>query len=89
MENNSDSFSWMIWKSLVLKAHLGTLGYAPESFRTMTSLKNIVLKTFNDLLALFRKGAWLKSVVLKERLTIPNYLLRHPVWIHFVIPTAN
>jgi hypothetical protein len=60
-----------------------------ESFRTATWLKNIVLKALGYLLAFLRKGTWLKSVVLEERLTVPDYLLDHPVWIHLVVPTAN
>jgi hypothetical protein len=50
-----------------------------ESFRTATWLKNIVLKALGYLLAFLRKGTWLKSVVLEERLTVPDYLLHHPV----------
>ena len=49
----------------------------------------MVLKALGYLLAFLGKGTWLKSVVLKERLTIPDYLLHHPVWIHLVVPTTN
>jgi hypothetical protein len=40
-------------------------------------------------LALLGKGTWLKSIVLKERLKILDYLLHHPVWIHLVVPITN
>jgi hypothetical protein len=50
-----------------------------KSFGTTTWLKNIVLKALDYPLAFLRKGTWLKSVVVKERLTIPDYLLDHPV----------
>ena len=46
-------------------------------------------KALDHLLAFLRNGMWLKSVLLKERLTIPDYLHNHPVWIHLVVPTAN
>jgi hypothetical protein len=49
----------------------------------------MVLKALGYLLAFLRKETWLKSIVLKERLTIPDYLLDHPVWIDLVVPTAN
>jgi hypothetical protein len=49
----------------------------------------MVLKALGYLLTFLGKGTWLKSVVLKERLTIPDYLLDYPVRIHFVVPTAN
>ena len=86
---NPDSHSRTIWKCLVLRDHLGTLGGHSESFGTATWLKNIVRKALDYPLAFLGKGTWLKSIVLKERLTIPDYLLRHPVWIHLVVPTAN
>ena len=89
MNINLDSHSWTIWKSLVLRDRLRTRGHISESFGTTTWLKNIVLKALDDPLAFLGKGAWLKSVVLEERLTVPNYLLDHPVWIHLVVPTAN
>jgi hypothetical protein len=49
-----------------------------ESFGTATWLENIVLKTLGYPLAFLGK-TWLKSVVLKERLTVPEYLLYYPV----------
>ena len=75
---NPDSRSRTIWKSLVLRDGLGTLGIS-EPFGTTTRLKNIVPKALNYLLAFLGKGTWLESVVLKERLTTPNYLLDHLV----------
>jgi hypothetical protein len=87
MNINPDSHSRRIWKSLVLRVRLGTLG-DPESFGTATWPK-IVRKALGYPLAFLGKGTWLKSTVLKERLTIPDCLLRHPVWIHLVVPTAN
>jgi hypothetical protein len=89
MKINPNSHSQTIWKTLVLRCHLRTLGYPPKSFGTATWLKNIAVKAPDYLLAFLGKGAWLKSVVLKERLTIPDHLLDHPVWIHLVVPTAN
>jgi hypothetical protein len=71
------------------RVHLGTLGYPLKSFRAATWLKNMVLKSLDYLLALLGNGAWLKSAVFEERLTIPDYLPNHPVWIHLVVPTAN
>jgi hypothetical protein len=49
----------------------------------------MVLKALGYLLTFLGKGTWLKSIVLKERLTILDYLLDHPVWIDLVVPTAN
>ena len=89
MNINPDSHSRTIWKSLVLRVRLGTLGDLSESFRTTAWLKNIALTALGYLLTFLGEGTWLKSIVLKERLTIPDYLLHHPVWIHFVVPTAN
>jgi hypothetical protein len=60
---------------------LGTLGDLSESFGTATWLKNIVRRALEYPLALLGKGTRLKSVVLKEYLTIPDYLLNYPVWI--------
>ena len=79
MNIDSDSHSRTIWKSLVLRDHLGTLGYLVESFGTATWLKNIVPKALGYLLTFLGKGTWLKSVVLDERLIVPDYLLNHPV----------
>jgi hypothetical protein len=79
---NPDSHSWRIW-------NLGNPWLSLESFGTATWLKNMVLKALGYLLTFLGKGTWLKSVVLKERLTIPDYLLDHPVRIHLVVPTAN
>jgi hypothetical protein len=39
----------------------------------------MVLKALGYLLTFLGKGTWLKSIVLKERLTIPDYLLDHLV----------
>jgi hypothetical protein len=85
LKTNPNSLGRTIWKRL---ARLGTLGYLPKSLGTAAWLKNIVLKAL-DYLTSLGKGTWLKSVVLKECLTIPDYLLDHPVWIHLVVPTAN
>jgi WD40 repeat protein len=58
---NPDSRSRTIWKSLVLRDGLGTLGIS-EPFGTTTRLKNIVPKALNYLLAFLGKGTWLESV---------------------------
>ena len=76
---NPGSHSRTIWKCLVLRDRLGTLGDHSESFGTAAWLKDIVRKALDSPLAFLGKGTWLKSVVLKERLTIPDYLLHHPV----------
>jgi hypothetical protein len=78
MSINPDSHSRTIWKSLVLRVRLGTLGDLSESFGTTTWLK-IIRKALGYPLAFLGKGTWLKNVVLKERLTIPNYLLNYLV----------
>jgi hypothetical protein len=88
MNINLDSHSQTI-RSLTLRDRLGTLGDLSKSFGTATWLKNIVRKALDYPLALLGKGTWLKSVVLKEYLTIPDYLLGYSVWIHLVVPTAN
>jgi len=79
MNINPDSHNRTIWKSLVLRDRLGTPGDLFESFGTATWLENIVLKILGYPLTFLGKGTWLKSVLLKERLTIPEYLLHHPV----------
>jgi hypothetical protein len=88
MNTNPDSHSQTI-RSLILRDRLGTLGDLSESFGTATWLKNIVRRALDYPLALLGKGTRLKSVVLKEHLTIPDYLLGYSVWIHLVVPTAN
>jgi hypothetical protein len=84
---NPDSYSRRIWKSLVLRVRLGTLG-DPESFGTATWPK-IIRKALGYSLAFLGKGTWLKSTILKECLIISDYLLYYPVWIHLVILTTN
>jgi hypothetical protein len=79
MNINPDSHSRTIWKTLVLRDRLGTLGDLSESFGTATWLKNIILKALDYPLAFLGKGTWLKSIVLKGCLTIPEYLLDYPV----------
>jgi hypothetical protein len=89
MDINPDSHSRTIWKSLVLRGRLGTLGNLFKSFGTVTWLADIIPKALAYPLTFLGKGTWLKSVVLKERLTIPNYLFYYPVWIHLIVPTAK
>jgi hypothetical protein len=88
MNTNPDSHSQTI-RSLILRDRLGTHGDLSKSFGTATWLKTIVRKALDYPLALLGKGTRLKSVVLKEHLTIPDYLLGYSVWIHLVVPTAN
>jgi hypothetical protein len=78
MNINPNSHSRIIWKSLVLRVRLGTLGDLSESFRTATWLK-IIRKALGYPLVFLGKGTWPKSVVLKERLIIPDYLLYYLV----------
>jgi hypothetical protein len=80
MNINLDSHSQII-RSLTLRDRLGTLGDLSKSFGTATWLKNIVRKALDYPLALLGKGTWLKSVVLKEHLTIPDYLFSYLVWV--------
>jgi hypothetical protein len=89
MNFNPDSYSRTIWKYLILRDYLGTLGSYSESFGTATWLKNIIRKALDYPLAFLGKGTWLKSIFLKERLIIPDYLLYYPVWIYLVILTTN
>ena len=79
MNFNPDSHSWTIWKCLVLRDHLGTLGGHSESFGTATWLKNIVRRALDYPLTLLGKGTQLKSIVLKEHLIIPDYLLSYSI----------
>jgi hypothetical protein len=79
----------LVWKRLAPRDCLGTVGHLSESFRTATWLKNIVLKALDYPLAFLGKGAWLKSIIPKERLTIPDYFLNHLVWIHLVVLATN
>jgi hypothetical protein len=68
-----DLHGWTIWKTLVLRSHLTTLGYLPESSGTAAWLKTL------GYLAFLGKGIWLKSMILKECLTIPDYTLDYLV----------
>jgi hypothetical protein len=79
MNINPNSYSRTIWKSLILRDGLRTLSDLSKSFGNATWLKNIILKALDYPLTFLGKGTWLKGVVLKERLTIPDYLLHHPV----------
>jgi hypothetical protein len=88
INTNPDSYSQII-RSLILRDYLGTLGDLSKSFGTTTWLKNIVRRALEYPLTLLGKGTWLKSVVLKEYLIIPNYLLSYSVWIHLVVLTTN
>jgi hypothetical protein len=54
----------------LLTGRLGAFVYLFQSFGTAAGLKHIVRKTL-DYLAFLGKATWLKSAVLKERLTIP------------------
>jgi len=78
MNINPDSHSQTI-RSLILRDRLGTLGDLSESFGTATWLKNIVRRALDYPLTLLGKGTRLKSVVLKEHLIIPDYLLGYSV----------
>jgi hypothetical protein len=88
MNTNPDSYSQTI-RSLILRDRLGTLGDLSESFGTAIWLKNIARRALEYPLALLGKGTRLKSVVLKEYLTIPDYVLSYSVWIYLVVPTTN
>jgi hypothetical protein len=59
--------------------HLLDSSVISEPFRTATWLENIALTALGSLLAFLGRGVWPKSVVLKERLTIPDYLLNHSI----------
>ena len=89
MNINPDSHSRTIWKSLVLRVRLGTLGDLSESFGTATWLKNIIRRALEYSLVLLEKGTRLKSIVLKKYLIIPDYLFSYLVWIHLIILTTN
>ena len=89
MNFNPNSYSQIIQKYLILRDYLGTLGSYSKSFRTMTQLKNIIRKALDYPLIFLRKGTQLKSIVLKEYLIIPDYLLRYLVQIYLVVLTTN
>jgi hypothetical protein len=88
INTNPDSYSQII-RSLILRDCLGTLGDLSKSFGTAIWLKNIIRRALDYLLVLLGKGTRLKSIILKEYLIIPDYLLGYSVWIYLIIPTTN